>query len=100
MVLGGRVNKSLVSLIQQAGGQAVGLSGKDGGVLRARQVGRKAVQSSTCLSVCLAGSGRSTGWDRLGSMGWQLSVRMSGATCHVALQGAACMPVPICLSGC
>ena len=39
MVLGGRVNKSLVSLIQQAGGLAVGLTGKDGGLLRARQVG-------------------------------------------------------------
>lgn len=38
MVLGGRVNKSLVSLIQQAGGQAVGLSGKDGSLLRARQM--------------------------------------------------------------
>lgn len=39
MVLGGRVNKSLVSLIQQAGGKAVGLTGKDGQLLRARQVG-------------------------------------------------------------
>ncbi len=39
MVLGGRVNKSLVSLIQQSGGKAVGLSGKDGSLLRARQVG-------------------------------------------------------------
>lgn len=38
MVLGGRVNKSLVSLIQSAGGQALGLSGKDGGLLKARQV--------------------------------------------------------------
>lgn len=38
MVLGGRVNKSLVSLIQQAGGSALGLSGKDGGLLRARQM--------------------------------------------------------------
>ncbi len=38
MVLGGRVNKSLVSLIQQSGGSALGLSGKDGGLLRARQV--------------------------------------------------------------
>ncbi len=38
MVLGGRVNKSLVSLIQQAGGLAVGLTGKDGSLLRARQV--------------------------------------------------------------
>eukprot|EP00983_Pelagomonas_calceolata_P044311 1139250-Pelagomonas_calceolata.AAC.3 len=37
MVLGGRVNKSLVSLIQQNGGHAIGLSGKDGGLLKARQ---------------------------------------------------------------
>lgn len=34
MVLGGRVNKGLVSLIQQAGGQAVGLCGKDSNMLR------------------------------------------------------------------
>lgn len=38
MVLGGRVNKSLVSLIQQAGGRAVGLSGKDGNLIKARQM--------------------------------------------------------------
>ncbi len=38
MVLGGRVNKGLVTLIQQAGGQAVGLCGKDSGLIRARQV--------------------------------------------------------------
>jgi len=38
MVLGGRVNKSLVSLIQSAGGKAIGLSGKDGGLLLARQM--------------------------------------------------------------
>ncbi|KIZ05081.1 acetylglutamate kinase [Monoraphidium neglectum] len=41
MVLGGRVNKGLVSLIQQAGGKAVGLSGKDGDLLRARQMVEK-----------------------------------------------------------
>eukprot|EP00879_Flechtneria_rotunda_P003534 GHRR01003766.1.p1 GENE.GHRR01003766.1~~GHRR01003766.1.p1 ORF type:complete len:345 (+),score=111.78 GHRR01003766.1:307-1341(+) len=41
MVLGGRVNKSLVSLIQQSGGKAVGLSGKDGGLLQARQMVEK-----------------------------------------------------------
>ncbi|KAK9836959.1 hypothetical protein WJX81_002832 [Elliptochloris bilobata] len=38
MVLGGRVNKGLVTLIQQAGGQAVGLCGKDCSILRARQM--------------------------------------------------------------
>jgi acetylglutamate kinase len=43
MVLGGRVNKSLVSLIQQSGGRAVGLSGKDGGLLRARQMVEKQI---------------------------------------------------------
>ncbi len=41
MVLGGRVNKGLVSLIQQAGGKAVGLCGKVGDLLRARQMGEK-----------------------------------------------------------
>lgn len=41
MVLGGRVNKSLVTLIQQAGGQAVGLCGKDSGIVRARQMVEK-----------------------------------------------------------
>ena len=38
MVLGGRVNKGLVTLIQQAGGQAVGLCGKDSNIIRARQM--------------------------------------------------------------
>jgi len=41
MVLGGRVNKSLVSLIQQSGGKAVGMTGKDGDLLRARQMVEK-----------------------------------------------------------
>lgn len=38
MVLGGRVNKGLVTLIQQAGGAAVGLCGKDAGLIAARQM--------------------------------------------------------------
>ena len=41
MVLGGRVNKSLVTLIQQAGGSAVGLCGKDSGIIKARQMVEK-----------------------------------------------------------
>ncbi|GMH35216.1 hypothetical protein BSKO_03084 [Bryopsis sp. KO-2023] len=41
MVLGGRVNKSLVSLIQTAGGKAVGLCGKDGGLIKGRQMVEK-----------------------------------------------------------
>ncbi len=37
MVLGGRVNREIVELIQQAGGRAVGLTGSDGGMLRVRR---------------------------------------------------------------
>lgn len=42
MVLGGLVNKEIVSLINQHGGKAVGLSGKDGGLIRARKMLLKA----------------------------------------------------------
>jgi len=38
MVLGGSVNKDIVGLINQNGGKAVGLSGKDGGLIRARKL--------------------------------------------------------------
>lgn len=38
MVLGGLVNKDIVNLITSHGGKAVGLSGKDGGLIRAKKV--------------------------------------------------------------
>ena len=38
MVLGGQVNKSIVSLINQAGGKAVGLTGKDASFIKARKL--------------------------------------------------------------
>src|SRR5210317_230713 len=38
MVLGGLVNKSIVNLINHNGGLAVGLTGKDGGMIRARKM--------------------------------------------------------------
>ena len=38
MVLGGQVNKEIVSLINQAGGKAVGLTGKDSGFIRAKKL--------------------------------------------------------------
>ena len=38
MVLAGKVNKEIVNLINGAGGQAVGLSGKDGHLLKARKL--------------------------------------------------------------
>jgi len=37
MVLGGLVNKEIVSLINNHGGKAVGLSGKDGGLIKAKK---------------------------------------------------------------
>jgi len=41
MVLSGRINKRIVAAITQAGGRAVGLSGKDGGLIRARKLERR-----------------------------------------------------------
>ena len=38
MVLGGKINKQIVTLINQPGGNAVGLSGKDGELLLARKM--------------------------------------------------------------
>ncbi len=38
MVLAGKVNKDLVNLVQSLGGKAVGLSGADGGLIRAKQL--------------------------------------------------------------
>lgn len=38
MVLGGLVNKDIVSLINQAGGRAIGLTGKDGNFIKAKQL--------------------------------------------------------------
>ena len=38
MVLGGQVNKEIVNLINQAGGRAVGLTGKDACLIRARKL--------------------------------------------------------------
>ena len=38
MVLGGKVNKSIVAQINRQGGRAVGLSGKDGGLIQARKM--------------------------------------------------------------
>ncbi len=41
MVLGGLVNKEIVSLINALGGRAVGLTGKDGNLIRARKLNVK-----------------------------------------------------------
>ena len=41
MVLAGKVNKSLVSLLQSKGGNAIGLSGMDGYLIKAKQLDEK-----------------------------------------------------------
>jgi acetylglutamate kinase len=45
MVLGGLVNKEIVNLINRQGGAAVGLSGKDGDLIRARKIRMSQPQS-------------------------------------------------------
>jgi acetylglutamate kinase len=45
MVLGGKVNKEIVAQINQQGGKAVGLSGKDGGLIMAKKLHLKRVQT-------------------------------------------------------
>jgi acetylglutamate kinase len=47
MVLAGSINKQLVGYINEAGGKAVGLSGKDGNMVTARKVTRTVVDESS-----------------------------------------------------
>jgi acetylglutamate kinase len=53
MVLAGTINKQLVAAINAAGGCAVGLSGKDGGLIRARKVRRSRVENGVEVEVDL-----------------------------------------------
>ena len=41
MVLGGLVNKQIISMISQAGGRAIGITGKDGNLIRAKKLESK-----------------------------------------------------------
>src|ERR1700730_8827610 len=43
MVLAGSINKRIVGFINEAGGRAIGLCGKDGGLMIARKISRKVV---------------------------------------------------------
>src|SRR5713226_5573430 len=49
MVLGGLVNKEIVALINRHGGKAVGLTGKDGGLIRASKMVMKKPQEDETL---------------------------------------------------
>jgi len=52
MVLGGQVNKDIVNLINQHGGRAVGLTGMDGGLIRAKKMlVRSAADSDELLDI-------------------------------------------------
>jgi acetylglutamate kinase len=59
MVLVGKINKEIVSLINRHGGRAVGLSGKDGGLLRARKMTvRSQEEGAARLDIGLVGEVR------------------------------------------
>lgn len=47
MVLGGKVNKEIVANINRHGGNAVGLTGKDGGLITARKLEMKKINPDT-----------------------------------------------------
>jgi acetylglutamate kinase len=47
MVLAGAINKSIVASIQQAGGRAVGISGKDGNLIIAERMVKKKTDAAT-----------------------------------------------------
>jgi acetylglutamate kinase len=47
MVLSGAINKEIVAFIGQAGGKAVGISGKDGGLVRAEKLEHRVYDSET-----------------------------------------------------
>lgn len=55
MVLGGLINKQIVSLINGQGGKAVGLSGKDGGLISARKKTIRAKKSAEEIDIGLVG---------------------------------------------
>ena len=65
MVLGGLVNKSIVSLINHNGGRAVGLTGKDGGLIRARklEIERKSPEAQATEIIDLGHVGEITSID-------------------------------------
>jgi acetylglutamate kinase len=51
MVLSGSINKSIVASIQQAGGRAVGISGKDGNLMIARKLTKTKTDPDTGKTV-------------------------------------------------
>ena len=60
MVLGGLVNKEIVSLINTHGGRAVGITGKDGSLLKARKLSAQTFDKDTEESVDIGQVGEIT----------------------------------------
>jgi len=54
MVLAGSINKQLVGYINEAGGKAIGLTGKDGNMVIARKVSRTVVDSDSKIEEVVA----------------------------------------------
>lgn len=65
MVLGGLVNKQIVNMINQAGGRAIGLTGKDGKMIRARKLRmeRRAAENQPSEIIDIGHVGEVTGID-------------------------------------
>jgi acetylglutamate kinase len=49
MVLAGSINKQIVGFINEAGGKAIGLTGKDGNLVRARKLSRAVVDPGSAI---------------------------------------------------
>ena len=81
MVLGGKINKEIVTLLNQHGARAVGLTGKDGGLIQSKPLTAKAWAES--LSAELEGS-PDEDFGLVGEGGLRLNWR---ATDHVRLTG-------------
>lgn len=70
MVLTGKINKEIVGLINQAGGCAVGLSGKDGGLIKAKKMAQteEKLEGPPALPISIGG-GRADNQIDLGLVG-------------------------------
>ncbi len=70
MVLGGLINQEIVSLINNHGGRAVGLSGKDGGLIMAdkKVLGKSSAKDEELIDIGLVGEVRQINPDILNSL--------------------------------
>ena len=55
MVLGGKINKEVVASINQHGGKTAGLSGRDGGLIKAKKLSMKALKEEDVVDMGMVG---------------------------------------------